>query len=245
MPDNLGYAGGINAWLRPLMAVPGWKAAWILNPDTEPAPDAAAELEKYASARKKGLVGSRLVKMSDPDVVLTRGMIWKKLRAGAVAIDRAAAASEEPDADRVERLLDAPSGASLYATRDLIETIGLMSEHYFLYCEDLEWGVRAKKVGALGYAHQSVVLHKGGSTIGSAWKRKDRSRLSAYLEARNQILFVRERFPHWMPWTVAVGLGEVGLFLAEGAFSNAIAAIRGLVAGLAGEVGKPAWLRDR
>ena len=38
--ENLGYAGGINAWLRPLMDAPGWPAVWILNPDTEPAPDA-------------------------------------------------------------------------------------------------------------------------------------------------------------------------------------------------------------
>ena len=32
--ENLGYAGGANAWLRPLLEVTGWTGAWILNPDT-------------------------------------------------------------------------------------------------------------------------------------------------------------------------------------------------------------------
>ena len=29
MRDNLGYAGGINTWLRQLLQMPGWEAAWI------------------------------------------------------------------------------------------------------------------------------------------------------------------------------------------------------------------------
>ncbi len=32
--ENLGFAGGTNAWVRPLLAEPGWTAVWILNPDT-------------------------------------------------------------------------------------------------------------------------------------------------------------------------------------------------------------------
>ncbi|HEX9167896.1 MAG TPA: hypothetical protein VF886_03080 [Roseiarcus sp.] len=55
--DNGGHAGGINAWLRPLLAEPGWSAVWILNPDTSPEPDALAELVDYAEKRGKGMVG--------------------------------------------------------------------------------------------------------------------------------------------------------------------------------------------
>ena len=49
MSENLGYAGGINAWLRPLLSVDGWKAAWIINPDTEPRPDALTKLSAIRS----------------------------------------------------------------------------------------------------------------------------------------------------------------------------------------------------
>src|SRR5690242_16011849 len=34
--ENLGYAGGINAWLEPLLKMPDWDGVWILNPDAEP-----------------------------------------------------------------------------------------------------------------------------------------------------------------------------------------------------------------
>src|SRR5690348_8790730 len=53
MPENLGYAGGVNAWLRPLLQVDGWRGAWILNPDTEPEQDALAGLVHYADAHRK------------------------------------------------------------------------------------------------------------------------------------------------------------------------------------------------
>ena len=43
-PRTLGYAGGINAWLAPLLELGGWKGAWILNPDTTPEAHALAAL---------------------------------------------------------------------------------------------------------------------------------------------------------------------------------------------------------
>ena len=52
--DNLGFAGGTNAWVRPLLAEPSWTAVWILNPDTFPEPDALAELVDYAREARQG-----------------------------------------------------------------------------------------------------------------------------------------------------------------------------------------------
>jgi len=70
--DNFGYAGGINAWLRPLLAEPDWTAVWILNPDTWPEPDALAELVAYAGKRGKGMVGSRLMIPGRSDIASSR-----------------------------------------------------------------------------------------------------------------------------------------------------------------------------
>src|SRR5215469_14710855 len=112
MSENLGYAGGINAWLRPLLALPRWRGAWILNPDTEPEPDALAELATYAARQDKALVGSRLVLKADRTVVQTRGLAWNQLRGTVDAIDCRAAAGIEPVSASVEARLDAPSGAS-------------------------------------------------------------------------------------------------------------------------------------
>jgi N-acetylglucosaminyl-diphospho-decaprenol L-rhamnosyltransferase len=241
MSENLGYAGGVNAWLRPLLQLDGWRGAWVLNPDTEPEPDALSELVGYAARKAKSMVGSRLVLKADRRCVQTRGLSWSRLRGTVIAIDSRAVAVEEPDVSSIEERLDAPSGASIYATRDLIDKVGPMREHYFLYFEDLEWGVRAKRHGfAVGYANSSIVLHKGGSTIGTAWERRDRSRLSVYLDLRNRLLFVREHHPLWLPWMLAVGLAEVAAFACVGAVPNSAAAFAGLFAGVLGKKGRPA-----
>jgi N-acetylglucosaminyl-diphospho-decaprenol L-rhamnosyltransferase len=239
MAENLGYAGAINAWLRALLELPGWHAVWILNPDTEPTPSALLELAKYAKTHEKSMVGGRIVDPSKPGEVAIRGLRWNKIAARTTAVDRRTSVAIEPNSTIVEAQLDAPSGASLYVTRDLIDRIGLMDERYFLYFEDLEWGCRAKALGALGYAHQSIVPHEGGTTIGSAATRAGSSRLSVYLEFRNRILFVRQWHSAWLPWTVAMQAVHIAAFMSVGSFRNMHAAARGLMAGLRGEVGRP------
>jgi len=144
-PENLGYAGGVNFWLQPLLRVEGWDAAWILNPDTAPAPEALRELAAYAERSGKGMVGSCIVRAERPDIVATRGLVWRKWHGRPLAVDRLAPVAVEPDAAEVEARLWAPSGASVYSTRRLIDEIGLMDERYFLYFEDLEWGDRARR----------------------------------------------------------------------------------------------------
>ena len=239
MPENLGYAGAINAWLRPLLQTPDWQGAWILNPDTQPKPSALAELFDYAEKRRKGMVSSQITVPSAPDHVRTRGLAWHKLRARTTAVDYGVPAAIEPNPDDVEARLDAPSGASFYVTREIIERIGLMEERYFLFFEDLEWGYRAKAIGGLGHAHRSIVPHEGGTTIGSAGGRATVSPLSVYLEFRNRIIFVREKHCAWLPWTVLMLAVQTAAFLTAGSAANMLAAWRGLVAGLRGEIGRP------
>ncbi len=239
MADNLGYAGGVNAWLRPLLLVPGWEGVWILNPDTEVTSSALHELIAYSTRRAKGMVGSRLIGTRCPDRVHHRGLAWRKLIADTMAVDYHAPISLEPDPEDVDRRIDAPSGASCYVTRRLVDQIGVMDERYFLFFEDLEWGCRAKEAGGVGYAHASVVIHEGGTTIGTAQSRAAMSPLAVYLEFRNRILFVRARHPAWLPWTVLMQLAHAAVFGAAGAFRNMAIALRGLRAGLSGEVGRP------
>ena len=59
--ENLGFAGGNNAWLRLFLAETGWSGAWLLNPDTWPEPDALAELVAFVRWSGKGMVGSRVM----------------------------------------------------------------------------------------------------------------------------------------------------------------------------------------
>jgi GT2 family glycosyltransferase len=239
MPENLGYAGAINGWLRPLLDMPGWSAAWILNPDTEPTPWALSELADHAYRHDKGMVGSRIISAAGPASTYVCGLRWRKISARTVSIGTAALAAADQDPDNLDGLLDAPDGASIYVTRDLIERIGLMDERYFLYYEDLEWGFRAKALHELGYAHRSIVRHKGGTTIGSSSSRATRSPLAVYMEFRNRILFVRHQHDTWLTWALLIQLVHIATYLFAGSRTNMLAASRGVLAGLRGESGKP------
>ena len=244
-PENLGYAGGANAWIRPLLAETGWTAVWILNPDTLPEPDALAALVDYAKRRNKGMVGSRLMMPGRSDVAWSRGLRWNKWRVKLMALDILAPISPAPDPEDVEARMDSPTGCSMYVTRECIERVGLMDETFFLYWEETDWGVRAKPTCGVGYAHNSVVSHVGGTTTGAVSKRAERSALAVYLPYRNQLHFVRRHHPGWFAWTVFVSFLRTSQYLAVGSTRNFVAAIQGLAAGLRGETGRPDHLIER
>src|SRR5271154_2068664 len=237
--ENLGFPGGVNAWIRPLLPESGWSGVWILNPDTWPQPDALAELIDFAVKRGKGMVSSRIMFPDRSDIASSRGLKFRKLAAAEAGVDIFAPVSPAPDPNDVERRIDSPTGVSFYVTRACIDAIGLMDESYWLYWEDFDWGVRAKAACGIGYAHNSVVPHIGGSASGAVRKRSQRSPFSVYLKNRNKLHFVRRHHPRWFLWTLFVSFVRSGEYLAVGSTRNFAAAVRGLIAGLRGEKGRP------
>ena len=243
--ENLGYAGGINAWLTQLLSVDGWKGIWILNPDTEPAPSALAALIKHAETAGKGMVGSTIMDSGRGNYARIRGGLhWQRLLGRCVAIGRGERTEVIPDISAIEAAMDSPSGCSMYVTRQCVEKVGPMDERYFLYFEDLDWGIRAKTFG-LGYASDSHVEHQRGTTTGSAKSLSAIPKLAVYLEHRNSIHFVRAHFAWTLPIRIAASLLYAFRFLLSGAPRNFNASVQGLLAGLRGEIGRPGWHQDR
>ena len=242
--ENLGYAGGINAWIRPLLNLHDWKGIWILNPDTVPDPLALAALVERADLGGKGMVGSTILDDEESNRVRFRGGLhWQRLAARGISIGLNQHLDAPHNLLDIEAALDSPSGASMYVTRHCIEKIGLMDESYFLFFEDLDWGVRAKSLG-LGYASASIVAHKRGTATGSARSLAAMPKLSVYLQQRNGIHFVRRHFPWSLPLRIVISYLYAARFLLSGATLNFFAALKGVAAGLRGEVGKPSWHRD-
>src|ERR1043165_4631170 len=58
--DNLGYGGGVNAWLERMLGRPDWDAVLVLNPDTQVGESCLSELMAKA-AEGFGMVGATLV----------------------------------------------------------------------------------------------------------------------------------------------------------------------------------------
>jgi GT2 family glycosyltransferase len=241
--ENLGYGGGLNRWLTPLMAA-GTPSVFVLNPDAAPAPDALGRLATYAAATGKGMVTGRIVLEETPDRIQTRGLRFNPWRVQTQAVGRLEASNRRPDIAEIERLLDAPSGAAVYVTAGCLQQIGLLREDYFLYYEDLDWGLRAKRCCGIGYAYDAVIVHKGGTTIGRGNKRTG-SALATYLEFRNRLRFVAAEWRWFYPWALFVSTARALEYLAYRRPDRTKAAFRGLLDALRGVSGRPeAMLRQ-
>jgi N-acetylglucosaminyl-diphospho-decaprenol L-rhamnosyltransferase len=83
------------------------------------------------------------------------------------------------------------------------------------------------------------VWHKRGTTTGTAKSVAAMPQLSVYLEHRNGIHFVRKYFPWTLPVRIAVSFLCAGQFLIGRTPKNCGAALKGVLAGLRGELGRP------
>ena len=234
--ENLGYAGGINAWLERLLRRPGWEAVFILNPDTEVGDLCLSELMAKA-AEGFGMVGGTLVFDDLPDRVINYGLIWSRLTGRTIAAGRNCLAGSTPPPELLARI-DAVSGASVLVTRAFIEDVGLMSEDYFLYMEDVDWG-RRRGHHRIGFARKAIIRHVCGTSIGSAVERKGRSPLSIYLNARNGILYSRRCAGWWWVFHFVVGLSDALRYLLDGSPRATKVALYGLMDGIRGKSGRP------
>ena len=79
-----------------------------------------------------------------------------------------------------------------------------MEESYFLYYEEIDWVSRAKGRCKLAYAHDALVYHKVGSSMGTSDTIGGRySALSAYFLTASRLRFTRRFYPMAFPTTVA------------------------------------------
>ena len=219
-------------------ASPVGKEFWVLNPDTEPEPYALAALVERAETGKKGMIGSTILDVERPDEIRCRGLHWQRLTTRTIAIGLGEPLNAPYDLSATEAAMDSPSGASMYVTRMCLARIGPMDESYFLFYEDLDWGLRAKSCG-LGYASASIVWHKQGTTTGTAKSLAEIPRLTTYLEYRNGIHFVLRHFPWTLPIRIAISFLYAVRFLKYRAPENCATTLEGTLAGLRGEKGRP------
>jgi N-acetylglucosaminyl-diphospho-decaprenol L-rhamnosyltransferase len=236
---NLGYAGGVN---RAMAAAPDASAWWILNPDTEPEADALSAALKRLEAGDCQAVGSTVYLPNS--TVQSHGGLWRPWLARAVSLGHGTDLTTPVDSTAIERSQSYLNGACMLVSREFLQTAGPMREDYFLYCEEVEWCLRAVARGArLGFAPESRVLHEGGATTGSYTAVRDRPKTPVYLNERNRLLVTRDCFPRRLPVAALGALVVLALkYGRRGAWRQLGYALAGWKAGLARRRGIPAWL---
>ena len=187
---NRGYASGINIAMAYACNADAW---WILNPDTEPSAGAMAALVARIALGYDAVSGPIYFPTGE---IQCFGGVWQSWRARAVVMGYREPSTTKLDVEFIERTQNFLSGGSMFVNWAFATAVGPMDERYFLYCEEIDWFLRAARCGIrLGFAPDAVVIHYMGTTTGYAKSLKERSGRSVWLDERNKMLLTRRFFP--------------------------------------------------
>lgn len=235
-PVNGGFAYASNTGLRLLTPIAGLDLFWLVNPDCEVLPDTAAQFVRAAAQGAFSLMGGRTIFRNSPDIVQTDGGRVSRLTGVCKSVNWGQPLSDAamPDGDEIDFI----TGANCVASRQFIEAAGYMVEDYFVYYEEVDWAFRRGAL-PLRQVPTAVILHDGGTVIGSGSLNRLPSPFSIYFNSRNRIRFVRRFMPTALPMAYAYILLQALRNAMRGALPQAKAA-------LAGAFGRkpPAIVRD-
>lgn len=192
---NGGFAYGNNAAIRPALKDPNPpQYILLLNPDTIVRPAALQALVDFMDKHPNvGIAGSRLEEpdgtpqhsafrfhsvLSELDHGLRLGVVSKLLSKWDVA----------PPISEETCQTDWVAGASMIVRREVFETAGLMDEEYFMYYEEMDFCLQAKKSGwDCWYVPQSRVVHLVGQSSGvTDTKRPAKRRPQYWFDSRRR-----------------------------------------------------------
>ena len=239
-PVNGGFAAGNNmAWRDAVREHVDLRFLLLLNPDTVPRAQMLTSLREFlASSPRAGIVGGRCEEVDGtPQECCFRfpGLISEfadQLRLGA--FDRLFRG-------RLVRMgtFDSPveaewvSGAAMLIRREVFEAVGLMDEAYFLYFEETDFTLRARRAGwQTWHVPQARVVHFVGQLTGVRTANAAPKRLPAYWYESRRRYFVLN---HGLPYAVAVDCAVL--------LGNALWRLRRLIERKP-DVDPPHWIRD-
>jgi GT2 family glycosyltransferase len=185
-PENVGYAEGNNVGIRYAFAR-GAEYIFLLNNDTIVDPDVLNDLIKIGEQDKAiGIVGPKIYDYYEPSKVWFAGAYidWKSGESshlGKGEIDH----GQFNTVMEVDRL----TGCAMLVKREVFEKIGLLDPEFFLYFEDVDFCVRARKAGyKIVCAQNAKVWHKESVTT----KANLGSPIHSYYHNRNRLLFLNK-----------------------------------------------------
>ena len=181
---NDGFAAGNNIGIKYAIKKNDFSYIWLLNNDTVIEKNSLNNIFKYAQKKKTGITGSALMYYKNPSVVQAYGgHINTFFGTGSHILD----------IDAIDEKLNYIVGASFLISREVIDTLGLLPEEYFLYYEETDYCFNAQRHGfKLGVALDSIVYHKEGASTGGSSIGKTKSEFSDILSLQNRVTFHRK-----------------------------------------------------
>lgn len=179
--QNLGFAGGNNKGIRQAIG----KYIFLINNDTFIEEDGLSYLiERLESNPQIGAVSPKIRFAFPPRNIQFAGFT----PLSSVTLRNESIGFGCPDDGSFDTPHPSPylHGAAMILKREAITKVGLMSESYFLYYEEMDWCVRLNRAGyELWYEPRCTVFHKESQSTGQA------SPLRTFYMTRNRLLFAQ------------------------------------------------------
>lgn len=216
-PANRGFGAGNNVALGGAL-IEGSPFVWLLNNDTEVDPDCLRLLIERANADPRlGVVGAMIYELEDRERIQVAGGGYLQER---LALTRHRYSQSGP--------LDFVTGVSMLVRREVLRSTGGFDERFFLYCEDVDFCVRAVAAGwRLGFEPGARVWHEGGATTSSKGSRRPAEMDRVF--AASTALFIRKHGGRGWPLWLTV---RVILMLARRLTPARVGSLRSMVAGV-------------
>jgi GT2 family glycosyltransferase len=180
-PRNVGFGAAINHAFRQSQS----RYVATLNDDAAPVPGWLAALVAAIEARPDVGMCASQVRLYGEEALDSAGMLV--CRDGS---SKQRGHARPPKFFPVAEEVLFPSGSAALYRRVMLEQIGGFDEDFFLYCEDTDLGLRARRAGwRCLYVPEAVVEHHYSHSAGRA------SRLKAYYVERNRLFVLAKNFP--------------------------------------------------
>lgn len=188
---NYGFAGGNNIAIKKAL-YEKYEFMWLLNNDTVADPMALQKLVQIMlNDFKVGISGSKIYYLNNTKKIWFAGgeiNTWtgKPIHIGYQEIDDKDLYSENKEVGYI-------TGCSMLIRTDVIEQIGGLPDYYFLYYEETEFNLMAKKHGwKIIFVPASKIFHKVSSTTGG---ENSTSPMVNYYFLRNQFWLIYKTQP--------------------------------------------------
>ena len=179
---NLGFTGGNNLGMK----LSQGEFILLINNDTEISDQDLLEklLDPFFKDAQVGMASPKILFFDRPGVIQFAGynrinpLTGRNSQVGEGELDKG-----QYDQSGYTHYAN---GAAMMVKREVLENVGVLTDHFFLCYEELDWSAQATKYGyRIYYQANACILHKESITIGRT------SPLKVYYNNRNRIMFMR------------------------------------------------------
>jgi len=187
--ENQGYAGGANIGVARALAN-GADYTLLLNNDVRVPPDAPGALIAAAEADPHvAVVGSKIYYADEPRRLQSAGGIvdWRTMHLQLIGLGE----FDQGQYNRVQQV-DFVSGCAMLIRAEAWCTIGEFDPAYFLYYEEVDWCLRARRAGwKVVYIPVVAIWHADQASTGTE------PGLVMYYTTRNRLLLAQRYADRW------------------------------------------------